>query len=431
MTELKRYKNILAIKKGHEIWGYHTQNLEVAALSSEAWESLSQMASDASSEPLQELDGWSSAQDSEVTSAENSQKVTSYAINISQVCNLKCTYCAAGGDGTYGQKKGKVELEKVLPQLKMFLSRLDEEDSFRIHFIGGEPLLHPEAIQSVANYAQLFLSGKKIDLQFLITTNGTLMNESIAQMLAKLKCHVTVSFDGDPQENDTFRPQVNGKPSSEKVLAGLRLLESVRSQLGSLSVNGVFGDHNFEIQKAYKYYQPFQFDSININYSVQGKDSAAHSEAYIQQVVSVFEQAAHSEEELTRFSFLRRTFQTLDERERVLNHCGAGKSLIHADATAKAYTCAWLINDTNEQVGEGTQMNAENLSVYSASLIEKNNCDSCWAKYLCGGGCMAINKIQQGDKFKKDPHFCMRTRSLLAEALVHYGKMRTQMEEGA
>jgi uncharacterized protein len=424
VTDLRKFKNVLAIKKGEEVWGFHTENLQVARLDHEAWSALGGEVLETESEALLEINDWSATHDSDVTSATSEQKITSYAVNISQVCNLKCTYCAAGGDGSYGEKKGKVELSKVLPQLQMFLSKLSDGESFRIHFIGGEPLLHPDAIESIANFAKLYVAGRSIDLQFIITTNGTLINAKVAGLLAKLRAHVTVSFDGDSKENDAVRPQTSGKPSTSLVLAGLSELKKVRSELSSLSVNGVFGDHNLQIKKAHEFYRDFDFDAININYSVQGQDSNELSQAYVREVTGAFDAVSGSETELTRFSFLKQTFRTLDEQTRVLNHCGAGKSLIHADASAKAFTCAWLINDKDEQVGQGTTMNTEKLSVYSENLIEKNNCQSCWAKYLCGGGCMAINKNQQGDKFKKDPHFCLRTRALLAEAIVQYGKVR-------
>ncbi|MEK6555600.1 MAG: SPASM domain-containing protein, partial [Bdellovibrionota bacterium] len=96
------------------------------------------------------------------------------------------------------------------------------------------------------------------------------------------------------------------------------------------------------------------------------------------------------------------------------SYCGAGKSLLQADTKTNLYTCNWLMNDESEAVS------TNNWPVIAETLIEKNNCQTCWARHLCGGGCMAVHKAKSGSKHEKDPAFCYRQRSLSAISIEYF-----------
>src|SRR5687767_2770191 len=93
-VELRRYRDIIGIKIGEEILGFHARNLQVAELDEAAWKAFEETASPAKAE----LETWHRENDPEVEDATIPQKTTTFAINITQICNLRCTYCAAGGD---------------------------------------------------------------------------------------------------------------------------------------------------------------------------------------------------------------------------------------------------------------------------------------------------------------------------------------------
>lgn len=95
------------------------------------------------------------------------------------------------------------------------------------------------------------------------------------------------------------------------------------------------------------------------------------------------------------------------------------------DAKNRLYTCPWVVGEKDEVVGVGEQLDHDKLSKYSKSLIELNNCQSCWARHLCGGGCMYIHRAHTGDKHKKDDLFCERTRSLILTTIMYYKLSRT------
>jgi uncharacterized protein len=427
---LRRFKDILAVRSGDEIFGFHARNLQVAKLDEAAWEALTSR--EPSNEATHEIQSWNGETDLTVTNDELTQSTRSLVINITQYCNLRCTYCAAGGDGTYGTNQGaggKVDLQILETQLKKFIGETPNGETFHVQFFGGEPLLHPEAIRSLANYSKLLVAGRDVAIKFSITTNGTMITPAVAELLADLKCNVTVSIDGPPEINDRVRPSAGGKGSTEKVLKGIATLFTVRDRLGGIGVNCVLGEHNMELVKAYEFFQPYQFDFINFIYAA-GEHDRTLNQKYISEMDTVMEMADRfgGEHELRKFPYVDHYFSALDRQSRTINHCGAGKSLLYSDTKGSLYTCNWFMDDPKEIVGKGTTLFPQALKEYEDPLVEKHGCNSCFARFLCGGGCMFINKVKMGDKHVSDPHYCVRTRSLVATTLKYYARHRLQNE---
>lgn len=422
---LRRYKDILALRDGDTILGFHARNLELATLDEAAWDAL---AAGSTGPAREELAGWEQYNNPEIKNEINGFGVRSLVINITQFCNLRCTYCAAGGDGTYGSNdgaKGKVDLTVAQAQLKKFIGETPDGDSFAVQFFGGEPLLHPEAVRSLANYAKLLTAGRDINLKFSITTNGTMITPAVAQLLADMNCNITLSLDGPAEINDRVRPSAGGKGSTQKVLEGLRNALEVRHRLSGIGINCVVGSHNLDLVAAYEFFKPYDFDFINFIYAVGSADQEL-SRKFVAQMEDVMKRAdAHGgERELRKFPTVDRDFNTLDQGVRTVNHCGAGKSLMYTDTKGAMYTCNWFMDDKTEQVGQNTTLFPSKLADYEGDLVDRHDCHSCWARFLCGGGCMFVNKVKMGDKHVSDPHYCLRTRSLALTMLKYYAKYR-------
>ena len=120
-VELLRHQNILAIKTAGRTLGFHSHNLEVAEISDEAWSALK---NSASSEALNELIEWNQFVNPDTKDSSNQFGIRSITLNVNQICNLHCHYCAAGGDGSYGDPVKKISIEKTLPQITWMLEWL-------------------------------------------------------------------------------------------------------------------------------------------------------------------------------------------------------------------------------------------------------------------------------------------------------------------
>jgi len=412
--------NLLAIRTpAGRVVGFHAKNLDVARLSSEAWEALGHVENDSSAD----LISWNNEESSRVSEQKN--HVRSITINVTQVCNLHCTYCAAGGDGSFGDPVKKISVEKTLPQIQFFLNKLSSGDTFRITFLGGEPLLYPEGIKLIADYALQLALEKNISIEFVVVTNGTQFNEKTISLLKEIKADITVSIDGAADVNDQVRVTKAGKGTTSAVVQGLQNLLKEKKHLGRVGLSGVFTAFNSDLLSAYLFYNQFNVDWYDFTYD-HTEVRKEVSDRFMHELSQVAGQAFQigGEKELRKIKLFDTYFQLLDSKVGTENYCGAGKSYLIIDARNNLYTCPWVVGQKDEIVGSGVTLFDSELKKYANPLIEQNGCQTCWARHLCGGGCMFIHKNKTGDKHQVDENFCERTRYLIAQAILYYEQSR-------
>ena len=438
--DLRRHNEIIAFKAVDDsITALHAYNLEVAEVSEETFAQMSPI--DVSTgaipnvklpdnseekEAFDALEAWNSEFNSNAKNGKLDFGIRALTININQICNLKCLYCAAGGDGTYGQASSQISVEKTLPQMKFFLDQLKEGQKFKITFIGGEPLLHPEAIHVVYSYVKKESEARNIIASMSIVTNGTLLTGKTLEIVRSMEIELTVSIDGPKEINDIVRPTKNNTSSTELTLNGLKNLSEDRGKISNIGLAAVCSLQNPDMLQTYRFFKTLKPDWMEFNFSYT-ESSVDLQKSYLSQMSAIAEDAWKSggERALKNIKPFGHYFNVLDKQQRIENHCGAGKTYLMVDAKNKLYTCPWVVGEKDEVVGENQQLDHASLAKYSKSLIELNNCQTCWARHLCGGGCMYIHRAHTGDKHKKDNLFCERTRSLLLTGLLYYKLSRT------
>ncbi|MDW5549429.1 radical SAM/SPASM domain-containing protein [Methanosarcina sp.] len=151
---------------------------------------------------------------------------------LTNVCNFKCKYCFV--DSMYNSKErselqvkqsnktmspdvAKLSVEKLIDVLKR-----NNNNSLSIEFFGGEPLLNWPVIEEVLN---TFKNGKMGETQiyYSITTNGSLINDKMAELFKKYEVTVTISFDSP---KNTERVLANGENSLELIEKSLQILKA-------------------------------------------------------------------------------------------------------------------------------------------------------------------------------------------------------------
>ena len=422
-SSLLRKGDLVAFRnEGGTALAFHSANLEVAELDQEAWTAF--QSQDSKSEASREIEAWAEQTEAFANPIHRDEPHV-LQMNISQICNLKCNYCAAGGDGTYGSKEYQLDLSAAYKQIAHMLNQLDNGSSFRLNFIGGEPLLYPKAIEQVARYAKLAAAGRNIRVLFGTTTNGTLISKEVARLIADLNMSVTVSLDGPPAINDVVRPAKRKDMSSTQLTEnGLSELQKVRGQLRALNFNAVFGVHNTDLVATYEYLSQWQPDSILFSFASEKGDDGA-SDRYIEELSKVL-QKAHQKggrRELLKLLPFSDMLRALESQKRKTNFCGAGKTMLNMDTKGDLYACNWFISRGSERLGVAGKPEKGKISQYSQSFIDLNDCNSCWARFLCGGGCMLFNFEKNGDKHKSDLQFCDRTRKMAKLAIEYYHRL--------
>lgn len=144
-------------------------------------------------------------------------------------CNLRCSYChdwrSAG--------VGSLSFEHLAELTKEAFSVTD-----RVEFIwhGGEPLLLGREWFEKALLVQELVTDDHQVARNRLQTNATLLDEKWVEFFEENGFQIGVSVDGPPDLHDCTRVDIQGAGTSDRVLAGVELLEDHDVPFGMLMV---------------------------------------------------------------------------------------------------------------------------------------------------------------------------------------------------
>jgi radical SAM protein with 4Fe4S-binding SPASM domain len=145
---------------------------------------------------------------------ENRSPISILQLHVTERCNKRCTHC-------YHDDSNEVLSEMHTDQLISLIDNFElicQGRNWRgqVTFAGGEPFIRPDFMPLLREVA------RRPAMRFAILTNGTFIDERIAQELAALKpTFVQISIEGGPPTHDAIR----GKGDFHRSLRLLSLLK--------------------------------------------------------------------------------------------------------------------------------------------------------------------------------------------------------------
>lgn len=173
---------------------------------------------------------------------------------IGPICNLECAYCyylekEALYPGTRSFRMSDAVLEAYVRQY------IAAHVAPPVHFAwqGGEPTLMGLDFFRKAVALQKKYLPRGWTCTNALQTNGTLLTPEWCTFLRENGFLVGISMDGPPELHDRYRVDKGGRPTHEKVLRGLRLLQEHRVDFNVLCVvNNVNAEHPLEVYRYFK-----------------------------------------------------------------------------------------------------------------------------------------------------------------------------------
>lgn len=132
-------------------------------------------------------------------------------------CNLDCVYCFE----SQMERAPRLSPDDAARVVERLIARAEDAGASKIavDFYGGEPLLNPEAIVSVAGGIQAWCRENGRQFSFGLTTNGTLLTRAMVERLLPLGLtQARVSLDGAAAVHDARRPFRGRQGSSHAVI---------------------------------------------------------------------------------------------------------------------------------------------------------------------------------------------------------------------
>ena len=138
-----------------------------------------------------------------------------FTIALTHRCNLRCTYCCYSG--AYRNTRtheslsfSPYDVDKILD----FIDRYKRKMPVIVSFYGGECLLKFDLIKCITTSAQ---KRWKEQVQFEISTNGTLISREVAKWLVDNNVTLFISLDGTSNFQNRQRRTIDGKGTFEMI----------------------------------------------------------------------------------------------------------------------------------------------------------------------------------------------------------------------
>lgn len=192
-------------------------------------------------------------------------EINQLVINVSENCNLRCSYCVYSGcykDRRTHNKSHDMSWEIGKKAIDFFIARSNLAKERFITFYGGEPLLRLDFIKMAAIYAKSIAP----DIKFSMTTNATLLDEEALKFISDYSFQLVISFDGPKTIHNKFRKFLNGKGSYDAVMEKMNLIKDQFPDLltANLKINTVLSPHEEEIDILCNFFQPHSHPVFSI-----------------------------------------------------------------------------------------------------------------------------------------------------------------------
>jgi uncharacterized protein len=353
-----------------------------------------------------------------------SPPVRSLSLAVAQKCNLGCSYCYAS-QGDFGGPAKNMSAETALRATDLLFSEVAPGERVNLAFLGGEPLINRPVLRQATEYAGRIATARGVRLTFSITTNGTLLTQDDAEFFELHGFAVTVSLDGPREEHNALRPYKDGAGSFDRIVANLRPLLRLQRRM-QVSARVTVTPLNLGLRQTLDEFIGLGFHSVGFSPLLNAVDglnemNARHFGGMLDQMVDCGEEFERRLLAGDRYPFANMV-TALREIHKGTHRpypCGAGAGYFGVSADGDLAACHRFVGDSagamgNIATGIDRELQASWLSTRHVDRQEP--CRTCWARYLCGGGCHH-EVIQRGrpacDYIRSWLHYCLETYSRL------------------
>jgi uncharacterized protein len=361
-------------------------------------------------------------------SLETGELINAVQLNVSEGCNLKCTYCfadrvderASAGNFAARNEQKFMSAEMAMESIEAVesLIRKNGGTAMVIKFFGREPLLNWPVVEAVIDRCEAV--GDGFQFFYAITTNGTLFTPEMVRKFKAVKMMTVVSLDG-MQEANLARITHDGKESFSMVDRGLKLLAEEGLKC---SVASVLSEANFDALTAdfLGYLESRSVKQWEIKLAMQNDGSVARSAAdYAKKLVSLYTHGKQMGIALSGdwYDPVRALFHVTrrvgDEKVDRLaaNSCSATDHQISIEPSGNVFGCRALetklgnVNDLNG-LFKGEDYRSLSLRTY----YNVPACNGCKLEGFCQGVCIGHSERSFQDIYQPDTAYCDVYREL-------------------
>ncbi len=357
----------------------------------------------------------------------NNKQMASFFLTTK--CNLRCKYC-------YNQEEREKMTEQVLP-LHIAKAGVDlffnTNPSRHIRFYGpGEPTQAFSLMKDITEYARS-KAGDKLTTE--LQTNGC-FSKSVKQWILNNLNIVWISFDGEPQIHDQFRPLKNKMPSSPIIEENVKwLIENKGNKNLMVGARMTVTDLTIDRQCETIDY----FESLGIKYIWNDPVFPTVGECPVNQCDSIndyhFDIDKYADKYIEAYLYAKRkgifygSFLTCNFDGTCKTHCRACTPTPHFTTDGYISACdlvtfgenpkhmsCFVYGKWNEQYQKFDIDNSKVKKLQERTTDNMIHCLNCSVKEHCGGYCLGEIQNETGKLTGQKPNTCRAIRKI-AEAI--------------
>ncbi len=323
--------------------------------------------------------------------------IKALCLHIAHTCNLNCEYCFAS-QGKYHGERALMSFEVGKRALDFLIENSGTRRNLEVDFFGGEPLMNWDVVKELVSYARVQEKIHNKNFRFTLTTNGILVDDDVIDFCNKEMSNVVLSLDGRKEVHDRLRKDYQGRGSYDIIVP--KFQEFVKRREGkNYYMRGTFTHNNVDFTNDIFHMADLGFTELSMEPVVCSPDDA--SALTENDLPILFEQYEILAKEMIKrkkagngFTFYHYMLDLTNGPciYKRISGCGSGTEYMAVTPTGDLYPCHQFVGDTKYLLGniwDGVTNKDIQNEFKLCNAYARPECDDCWAKLYCSGGCAA------------------------------------------
>ena len=323
--------------------------------------------------------------------------IKAMCLHVAHTCNLNCEYCFAG-QGRYHGKDAIMSFEVGKKALDFLVENSGSRHNLEVDFFGGEPLVNFNVVKELVKYARSIEKEKNKHFRFTLTTNGVLLNDDVIDFLNKEMDNVVLSLDGRKEVNDLKRKRLDGKGSYDIIVPHFQNFVKKRGNK-EYYMRGTFTRNNLDFTNDIFHMLDLGFTELSMEPVVSKPDTDyALREEDLDKIYEQYEILAKEMIKRRRegkpFTFYHYMIDLTGGPciYKRITGCGSGTEYLAVSPNGDFYPCHQFVGEKEFLMGnvnEGITNTKLRDEFKLCNVYSRKECEICWAKLYCSGGCSA------------------------------------------
>lgn len=323
--------------------------------------------------------------------------IKALCLHVAHTCNLNCSYCFAS-QGKYHGERALMSFEVGKRAIDFLIENSGERRNLEVDFFGGEPLMNWDVVKQIVKYARSVEKQHGKNFRFTLTTNGMLIDDEVIEFSNKEMSNVVLSLDGRKEIHDATRVDYAGNGSYDRIVPKFQKLVASRGGK-NYYMRGTFTHKNPDFTKDVFHMADLGFTELSMEPVVCAPDdpmalTPEDIEIVKEQYEILAKEMLKREKEGRGFTFYHYMIDLTAGPciYKRISGCGSGTEYMAVTPWGDLYPCHQFVGEESYKLGDiwnGVTNDSLRDEFRQCNAYARPECDDCWAKLYCSGGCAA------------------------------------------